>query len=243
MLKKMLLIFAILLPLNILTGTTTARIIRLKGEVKIRQGVDENWQPAKLNMLLEEMDTILTGDDAIAELELVDGKKFALGSSAQLDIADLRTISEQELFLYLMSLKVKKIDQPRQKTNLRLGNVSVVHGESKVTSEDSSLSQPQSTLWIQEKNGAQALYENSFYPNSIIKLNKIITNYKTIDDCGEIHYLLGQSFEAIKNAGQAMDAYETVLSTYRTQNCASNSAKVHYEEAQQAIKRLKQSIR
>jgi hypothetical protein len=37
-----------------------------------------------------------------------------------------------------------------------------------------------------------------------------------------------------------IDAYEAVITNYRSQGCIDTIAKIHYDEAQQAIKRLKQ---
>src|SRR3990172_5481601 len=100
------------LSLIIIAQTTFAQasvqIIKVKGDVKIRRGMEENWQPASAGAWLDEIDTILTGEATEATLAIKDGKLFTLGSNAVLDVADLRQITESELFLYLMS---KKIDQ------------------------------------------------------------------------------------------------------------------------------------
>jgi hypothetical protein len=95
---------------------------------KIRRGVEESWHWAVAGMMLEEIDTILTGEASAVVLETPDGATFRLGSSAILDIADLRKITEQEMFLYLMSQKINQIAPRQKKTHLRIGNVSAIHG-------------------------------------------------------------------------------------------------------------------
>ena len=216
-----------------------AKIIRFSGEVKIRRGVEESWQPASVGILLEDIDTILTGANGIVVLQTSDGINFELRNNSILDISDLRKISEKELFLYLMSQKVKNIEPPEGKTKLRIGNVSVVHGESKAESENTSGNDLQPEFLVQETNGARALYDQKFYPNTVIKLYKILNKYNSIQDKGEINLYLGKSFEALNHPGQAIDAYQSVINSYQGQNQIRADEQKWIDEAQQAIERLK----
>ena len=58
MIKKLFLIIALLQYHQIVFASMQAKIISISGEVKIRRGVEEQWQEAELGMLLEEIDTI-----------------------------------------------------------------------------------------------------------------------------------------------------------------------------------------
>ena len=216
-----------------------AKIMRFSGEVKIRRGVEESWQPASIGILLEDIDTILTGDNGIVVLQISEGINFELGNNSILDVSDLRKISEKELFLYLMSQKVKNIEPQEGKTKLRIGNVSVVHGESKAESKNTSGNERQPEFLVQETNGARALYDQKFYPNTIVKLYKILNKYNSIQDKGEINLYLGKSFEALNHPGQAIDAYQTVIDSYQGQNQIRADEQKWIDEAQQAIERLK----
>ena len=240
MIKKILIILICFsLLAQVALTENKVKIIKISGDVKIRRGVEENWQAAKIGMLLEEIDSILTGETAEVFLQIHDGTTFKLGSYAILNISDLRKISEKELFLYLMSKKINKIEQRNEKTRLRIGNVSVVHGESKAESSGSSNNNSEPNLWIQEVNGAKALHNQKFYPNTIVRLHKILDKYTDIQDCGEIHFYLGKSFEAINKSGQAANAYQLVLNRYSEQTCNNDAAKGRYNEALQAIEGLK----
>lgn len=217
-----------------------AKIMRLTGDVKIRRGLEESWQPASVGLLLEDIDTILTGADGIVLLQTADGANFELGKNSMLDISDLRKITEKELFLYLMSQKVQQIEPREGKTKLRIGNVSVVHGESKAEPEQASdNNELASQQLIQEKNGAKALYGQQLYPNSIIKFHKILDKYDTAKNSGEIYLYLGRSFEAINHPGQAIDAYQSVIDQSQNRDYYATDVKKWTEEAQQAIDRLK----
>ena len=230
----------IILFIGIELAIAGAKVTKLSGEVNIRRGVEEDWQPASDGILLEDIDTILTGADGVVVLQTNDGIKFELGNNSILDISDLRKISEKELFLYLMSKKVQKIEPRNGKTRLRIGKVSVVHGESKVESENVPGNNSKSDFLIQEKNGARALHEQSLYPNSIIKYHKILEKYDAGKDCGEIHFYLGKSFEALNQIGQAIDAYQEAIDQLQQPGCDNPNAKKWSAEAKQAIEKLKQ---
>ncbi len=216
-----------------------AKIIKFSGEVKVRRGVEESWQPVSIGILLEYIDTILTGTNGTVVVQTSEGINFELGNNSILDISDLRKISEKELFLYLMSQKVQNIEPCEGKTKLRIGNVSVVHGESKVESENASRGELQPEFLVQETNGARALYDQKFYPNAIIKFYKIIDKYNSFQNKGEINLYLGRSFEALNHPGQAIDAYQSVIDYYQGQDHISADAQKWINEAQQAIDRFK----
>lgn len=237
--KASMITFMIVLFVGVDFVLAGAKIIRLSGEIKIRRGVEETWQPASVGMLLEDIDTILTGTDGIVVLQTSDGINFELGNNSILDVSDLRKITEKELFLYLMSKKVQKIEPREGKTPLRIGNVSVVHGESKAESENSAASEVKSELIVQEKNGARALYEQRFYPNSIIKFHKILDKYNAVQNNGEVYLYLGRSFEAMNHPGQAIDAYQRAIIYNQSQENKSKEIYKWINEAEQAIERLK----
>jgi len=213
---------------------TKVNITKASGEVNIRRGVEETWHPASAGTRLDEIDSILTGEGASVVLETPDGKTFELGSNSILDIADLRRISERELFLFLMSKKINQIEPRHEKTKLRIGNVNVVHGELKSNPQNTGNSVNE--LWVFEKNGAKALFAQDYTTNAVLKLNKILLKYPNLNDCGEIHSYLGKGFEKLNKPGQAIDAYQTVLK--RSDERCSTKSKPWLNEAESALKRL-----
>ena len=220
---------------QIVAAAPLVKISGISGEVKVRRGVEENWQRAAAGMLLEEIDSILTGEAATVTLETQDGTTFRLGSYAILDIADLRKITEREMFLYLMSQKVNQIPARPEKAKLRVGNVSAIHGESKSGTARNKSAPDESQSWKQETNGTQALYEQGYYPNAVVKLHKVLAKYPNVEDCGEIHFNLGRAFEALNKSGQAIDAYKVALELL----CDDDASKQRVDDARRAIERLK----
>lgn len=215
------------------------KVARIDSEVLVRRGVDEEWQRAAVGMLLDDLDTIVTGEGAEVVLEMRDGSSFRLGGNSMLDIADLRKITERELFLYLMSEKIDNIQPRQEKIRLRVGNISAVHGESKDRpAYDKSVQA--SRLWRQESNGAQALLLQHFYPNAVLKLHKIIAKYPDQGDCGENSFYLGQAFAALQKPGQALDAYRAAVAAGTGEHCDDGNDTRWSIAAQKALESLQQ---
>ena len=239
MMKKIsFLIIVLLLFFEAQWAFAGAKVTKISGDVKVRRGVEEAWQNASVGMLLDDIDTILTGASGEVVLQTGDGVAFKLRSSAVLDISDLRKITRQEMFIYLMSKKVQKIEPSTGTPKLRIGNVSVVHGESKAAPDSSLADRSNPDFWKQEKNGAIALLDQHYYPNSIIKIHKILDKYGAVPDGGELHFYLGKSFEQIDSPGQAIDAYQAAIQRHDEQQNSSLDAKPWLLDAQKAIEKL-----
>jgi len=196
-----------------------ARIVQLTGDVKFRQGVEETWQLAKPGTLLQDIDTIVTGEDGVVVLETEDGRRFKMEHYTMIDIADLRRISEKDLFISLMKEKVNTLENRDGKTPLRIGTVSVVHG----TSQDTQQVAPSPESFLNQelvKNGIRALYQQEYYPNTILKVHQYFAHFPSPNDCGELNYYLGSSFQELNQAGQAMDAYRKALQSGQVEGCS-----------------------
>jgi hypothetical protein len=232
-------VIILIMSISVLVHTGLSKevkIVKMSGEVKIRHGVDELWQPASLGIFLKDIDSILTGEKGEVILQVEEGRQFNLGPNSMLDIADLREISEQELFLYLMKSKLGKVEKRNGKTPLRIGNVSVVHGTYQDTAKQELL-QPSKESEEQLKNGIRALYTQQYYPNTILKINKTIEDQNIPDQCGELHYYLGSSFEKLDKPGQAIDAFEKAVQESKSGNCTGSEWS---DKAENSLLRLKQ---
>ncbi len=237
MIKKIGLLILLLQLHQLLFASMKVKIINVNGEVKIRRGVEEQWLTAVPGMLLEEIDSIQSGKNGAVTLEINSGEMIRLSNETQIDIGDLRKISEQEMMLFLMSNKIQKIEPNTQKRPLRVGSVSVVHG-SKTAEAKASSENLTADVLKRETNGVKALFSYCYYTNAVIKIHKMLAKYNTITDCGEIYFFLGKSFEALKKNGQAIDAYQSVIATFEKEACSSQPALDWYVQAKASIKKL-----
>jgi len=221
-----------LLVYTIVDASAGARIVSMQGDVKVRRGLEETWQMAARGMLLEDMDSILNGEASDVLLELEDGRSFRLGGNAILDIADLRLITEQQLFLYLTAQKIRNLDPPETGKPIRIQNVSTVRADDR--SDSSVDNQVEDNLvWMQETNAALAMIEQKYYPNAVMKVHKILDAHAKSADKARLYFYLGQSFEALEDNGRALEAYQGCVGY-----CKSDQDQMR-SQAEDAIKRIK----
>ena len=232
---KMTKIINIMLPsLVFMTNVFPAvQVESTKGEVKVRHGLDEYWIDAEKGMLLEDIDTIQTWEGTVV-LKMQDGSTFTMGSLSILDISEIRNISRQEMFLFVMSQKVQKMESRRQPSELTIPNVSSVHGEKKTTAKRMKKDE-NIQGWARELNAAKAMYDQEFYTNSVVKLHKVLGRYSELSDCGEVNLYLGKSFEELDEPGQAIDSYQ--LAVDKASACDRIGEDIA-DEAQRAVRRL-----
>jgi len=238
-LKNIIIYFiALLFISNSVLAETKVKIMSLSGDVKVRYGLNEEWHKASVGLVLKDIDTIFNGENSRSILQLDDGSDFLLGPNSVLDVADLRTILEKEMFLILMSKKVNEIENKDIKTELKVGNVSVIHGmNAKAMSIESILSH-QRDWSIKEINGAKALYDQNYFSNSIIKLHSILSRYDTLANKQLVYMYLAKAFEAIDKKGQAIDAYQNLINVLNSNKNLSEETSRKIEQAELAIKQL-----
>ena len=193
-------------------GQADTVISKVRGEVKIRRGLEESWVDAHVGDRLRELDTVLSQEGMVI-FEMQDGSTFKLDSHSILDISDLRRISRQEMFLFIMSEKVKKMPS-RKSSVLRSENFSSVHGE-KQSLQKNAPKERATPEWQMQLNAARAMYEQRLYPNAVVKLHKILDHISKRVDCGGVSLYLGKSFEALDEPGQALDSYQQALDIAR----------------------------
>ena len=218
-----------------LFANSDIEIVKINGDVKVRLGVKESWIPAAVGMQLKEIDTILSLEGEVV-LKIGESVFFHLGNNAILDIGDLRRISKRQLFLFLMSQKIERVEAKKKSGPLKIGNVSVIHGEAKGKKRQTDNSLTPCRM-EQELNGARALYLHQLYTNTIVSLHKTLSRYPEAEETGEIYYYLGKSFELLEESGQAIDCYQHAVNIALENE---NPPKCYWlDESDNAINRLK----
>jgi hypothetical protein len=238
--KKYKIIIALIFGIVVNALKADVKIIEAKGNVMVRFGIEESWNNAQIGSILKNIDSILSGEDGNVILELDSGMKFKLGANTILDIADIREIQERELFMYLMSQKIDKLETPQENTPVKVGNVSIIHGDSKQVEKPIEKGKEQEDWYPFEVNGALALYDQHYYPNTIIKCMKIQNKYDPIRDKGKIDYYIAKSFEGLNDNAQARDAYKQALDEYQQYKDTTSAEPVWVADAREVLQRLNQ---
>ncbi len=214
-------------------------IIKISGTVQVRHGLEEKWNLTLTGATLREMDSITTGPESEATLRTSDGLLFTLGANAMIDIADLRRITEQEMFLFIMSQKIEKLAAPGKKTGLEIGSVSVIHGIDKATQIPAEM--PDAASLVREMNGALALQQQRFYTNAVVKYHKLLRQDRQPLRQSLIRYELGCCFEQLQQPGQALDAFQTARELLLQQDQQSDDVKNQLWRVEAALTRLKEN--
>ena len=225
---------------QIVRAEVSVKIIKSTGDAKVRFGLDEEWQKSAVGINLKEIDTILTGENGEIVLQFESGKKFMLGNNSILDIGDLREIQEQELFLFLMAKKVDKIEPRQEKTKLRIGDISSLHGSKKASDDTSQATLIDNLDADKEINGSIALYMQNYYTNTLYKLYNLLDKYKSKLNLGKVNFYIAKAFEALDKKGQALDAYQRVIQNYENIDSLTQVEKKYLIESKTMIEILKQ---
>jgi hypothetical protein len=235
--KSMCAILLVLLLSGLSAAQPAAHIVSLQGSVQIRRGLDEAWQLAAAGMPLEVIDTILTGERSQVILKTADGASLKLGANIILDIADVRRLSEQEMFLWLMSQKIDQLPPRQEKTPLRFGQITSVHGEEK--GRQTPASGDRFPRWRAQVNGALALLENDYRTNAVVTCHKILRRFPEQPDCGEVHFYLGSALESLSQNGQAVEAYQTAHERMQAGGCTDPAVSNRRQAIADALERLR----
>ena len=239
-LKNYIIIIALVIGVVVSSLEADVKIVEARGNVMVRFGIEESWNKAQIGSILKNIDSILSGEDGSVVLELENGMQFTIGANTILDIADIREIQERELFMYLMSQKIDKLETPEENKPVRVGNVSIVHGDQKQVESTTETEAKNEDWYPFEVNGALALYDHNYYPNTIIKFIKIQNKYDPARDQGKIDYYVAKSFEGLNDPAQARDAYQKSLEEYNQSKDPSSKEQSWVADAQNALNRLNQ---
>jgi hypothetical protein len=226
------------MALHLFAAEEEIRVVRVRGEVRVRRGMEEAWMPAGAGLTLKPLDTIFTGEASEAVLSLEDGTRFTLGGNAVLDAGDLRRITERQMFLFLMSQKVGRMGAADSSSSIHIANVSVVRGAER-RGEAETTAPADESGWVREKNGARALFNAGFTTNAVVKLHKIMQRYPSVDDRGEIQFALGQAFEALSETGRAADAYHAALQALQDETETSKTVLERRAKVEAALTKLR----
>lgn len=202
----------ILFPvLGLTDNDSMIRIRSIKGKVYIRHDISEEWLGLKNNDILNQEDTIVTGEGAELVLNLPDNKIFRVDEEVYLDISDIRDIPENIILMMMTREELNKI--PRKKSERIIKeNVSVIHG--RILPNISEKNAGEETLVKYKVNGIKVLIKNGYGSSAIVKYtemeNTILNNPDNISVSMQVaKYLTGKKFY-----GNAKRIYRHIVNKY-----------------------------
>lgn len=229
--KKLILVTALTfgLALNIFAEI---KLLSIKGDVKIRRGVSEQWQQIKAGEILKLDDAIFIGSKSTAAISLDGQKKITLPEKTIVEISDLRFLTKEELLLKLAMDRIIAVPHQDRRDELMPAQTTVIHGEKK--SETSAAAKPTIENALKMLNGAKLLFQNNFYGTCALRVREVLRIYPTIETGIEYKLLTANSLEKAELFDEALSEYVSIP--------LENISAKQKQTLQQNIERLKKKF-
>jgi hypothetical protein len=200
--KGLFLLFTVvLMTVPLLANTYAVKAVR--GAVEVRRGVAEEWKAVKAGDLLRPEDSMRTGKKSSATIA-IDGRQLTVPEQTIVDIADFRSMTQEEFLLKLAMENVLAVPQ-REKGNIAIPRTTVLHGAE--MGKESAGAVPGAEFGPMQLQGAKLLYENSFYATSVLKSKETFRLYPDLQANVDARLRVAGAFEKMKLAVEAMTEY------------------------------------
>lgn len=201
-------IFTVCLMLSA-ASTQSPTLLNFQGEVYLRQGLNNNWQPCEIGMRLAESDVLRTEKNSTGEIEITPGQAFHLPEQVILEGRELKAYATSELVKVLTVLEISNLPtQPRQLN--RSSGAYVVHDNQKSV----HIRELQTKQYIEmELNGLQALINQNFWSGALLKAIKL-KKYKKLVDLEFLDFQVLLSYQKLGLNRRFEDARDKFMENY-----------------------------
>ena len=188
---------------------------KVRGDVRVRQGVTEVWNRVAPGDILKPDDTMKTGPKGTAVILVPAGshekspRRITIPPDVMVDISDVRELSQEELMLKLAMEKVRSSSFQPTDNGLKIPNASVVHGTNKEGGP--ALSENEIAVGVLQINGTRVLFENGFYPTCALKAMEVFRLFPRLAERFGNRLLVAEALERVHLKGEALDEYGAIL--------------------------------
>ncbi|MCK5573214.1 MAG: hypothetical protein KAJ12_10655 [Bacteroidetes bacterium] len=189
-------------------------ITKAQGDVHVRHGVTEHWTAAVRGDVLRPNDSVRTGEDGSAVLEIGgDGSEpsrmISLPAEVIVDMSDIRTLTQEELMLKLSMEKVRSSSYEWKTDELRIPNVAVVHGEE--STAGGQLNENDLMTGRLQLNGARVLFANGFFSTCILRAMGVFRHYPLLAGSFDNRLMVADALVRADLRGEALSEYGTIV--------------------------------
>ena len=183
------------------------KIQGIKGDVKVRHGVSEEWTITKVGDALNLDDAIKVGEKSVAIL-IVDGsKKVIVTEKSIVDASDLRILSQEDLLLKLAMDKILSVPALDRNNDLTPAHTAIIHGERNDTHRPKTTSTEAALMQL---SGAKVLYDHSYYGTCILRVKDVFRINPALDADIEYKLITARSFEKSNLLSEALNEYNSI---------------------------------
>lgn len=180
----------------------------IKGDVKVRHGVSEEWITTKIGDTLSLDDAIKVGEKSLAILLVDASKKIIITAKSIIEVSDLRTLSQEDLLLKLAMDKILSVPAQDRNNDLTPARTAIIHGEKK-----SDTVHPKSTSTeaaLMQLSGAKILYDHSYYGTCILRVKDVFRINPALDVDVEYSLITAKAFEKSNLMSEALNEYTSI---------------------------------
>lgn len=188
------------------------QVLKLSGDVNVRQGVTEVWTRVAVGDVLRPDDSMKTGPKGSATLAVrMDGgtvKRITLPPEVIVDLSDMRDLTQEELMLKLTMEKVRSSSYEWKEENGVPPNASVIHGANKGSAQTGENDPAVGTMQLR---GTRVLYENGYYSTSALRAMEIFRLYPALGRDFSNRLLVAEALERANLRGESLNEYGAML--------------------------------
>jgi hypothetical protein len=210
------------LSLAVMVGVASAALAgnvsiqKTQGDVHVRHGVTEEWLAVAPGDALRPDDSMWTGKHGSAVLLLREEtpggptvKRITLPSEVIIDIADIRTLTQEELMLKLTMEKVRASSYRWKEDELQIPDAAVIHGEDKA--DAGSAGENDVSTGLMQLKGTRVLFENGFFSTCALKAMEVFRLYPSLKDDFASRLMVADALAKAELKGEALAEYGTFL--------------------------------
>lgn len=182
---------------------------RIEGEVVIRRGVDEAWQPVRVGTVVRPEDTIRTGKHSLVVMRRDDGTVYRIPAETLVDGADFRWMDRDELLLRLALEDMLSVPE-RINGDRPIPRTTVLHGTARDRTDETEAVPTDPTVDYRI-NGARFLIESNYVASAILRIRETLRLYPEGEYRLGAMMLAAQSLESLELYEEAGRYYKTIL--------------------------------
>jgi hypothetical protein len=192
-----------------MTAIANIKVLSVKGDVAVRQGMNEEWQKVVRGDVLKPEDSIRLLKNSTATLLLDNNKTLTIPDHVILDLADLREMSQEELLLKLAMESIRSLPVKKSNDDLEIPTTTTIHGKNVLPE-----TQVETNITDIDKlrlNGVKVLYQNKYYAGCVLRAKEIFRIFPPLAKNLEVRFLVAEALEAMKLNGEALSEYQALL--------------------------------
>src|SRR6266850_3485682 len=195
--------------LVLLTAGTVLRadikVTAVKGSVYVRHNVQEQWVSVSPGDVLKPDDSMKSGQKSSATVVIDDKTTLTMPEQAIIDMADLRTLTKEELLLKLAMERVRSVPDKSGDDELSIPRTTTIHGSN--MDRHAAAREIDPGAGTMRMKGTEVLFGNGFYETGILKAKELFRLYPDLSGRIDDRMMVAKALEALKLKGEAMEEY------------------------------------